>query len=139
MQARAKLRIMSDGLQQKPSRDFGEMAVEISDGPTAENKGIYDWTNAGSLADEKLEALLFKLPVGEPSDLIESTRNYQMVRVLERQEAGHIPFDEVQDKIRNKLQDTDQQEEIGKLIDELWANATIDTQYDIQGYERPGS
>lgn len=138
-QARAKLRILSDGLIQKPPRDFGEMAVELSDGPTAENKGIYDWTNAGSLADEKLEALLFKLPVGEPSDLIESKRNYQMVRVLERQEAGHIPFDEVQDKIRNKLQDAEQQEEIGKLIDELWANATIDTQYNIQGYERPGS
>ncbi len=138
-QARAKLRILSDGLTQKPPRDFGEMAVEISDGPTAENKGIYDWTNAGSLADEKLEALLFKLPVGEPSDLIESPRTYQMVQVLARQEAGHVPFDEVQDKIRNKLQETDQQEEIGKLIDDLWANATIDTQYDIQGYTRPGS
>ena len=138
-QARAKLRILSDGLSQDSPRDFGEMAVELSDGPTAENKGIYDWTNAGSLADEKLEALLFKLPVGEPSDLIESTRNYQMVRVLERQEEGHIPFDEVQDKIRSKLQDADQQEEIGKLIDDLWATATIDSPYEIKGYEPPGS
>jgi len=139
VQARAKLRILSDGLQQKPPRDFGELAVNLSDGPTAENKGIYDWTNAGSLADEKLEALLFKLPIGEPSDLIESSRNFQMVRVLERQEAGHTPFDEVQDQIRNKLQDTDQQDEITKLIDELWATATIDSEYDIQGYEPPSS
>lgn len=136
-QARAKLRILSEALLEKPPRDFGELASELSDGPTAENKGIYDWTNAGSLADEKLEALLFKLPVGEPSDLIESPRNYQMVRVLERQEAGHIPFDEVQEKIRNKLQDADQQEEIGKLIDELWATATIDSPYEIKGYEAP--
>lgn len=138
-QARAKLRILSDGLTQTPPRDFGEMAAELSDGPTAENKGIYDWTNVGSLADEKLEALLFKLPVGEPSDLIESPRNYQMVRVLERQEAGHIPFDEVQDKIRNKLQNADQQEEIDKLVEELWATATIDTPYDLKGYEPPSS
>ncbi len=138
-QARAKLRIVSDGLQQKPPRDFGEMAVELSDGPTAENKGIYDWTNAGSLADEKLEALLFKLPIGEPSDLIESSRTFQMVRVLERQEAGHTPFDEVQDQIRNKLQDADQQDKIAKLIDELWATATIDSEYNIQGYEPPSS
>lgn len=136
-QARAKLRILSDGLAQ--GRDFGEMAVELSDGPTAENKGIYDWTTVGSLADEKLEALLFKLPIGEPSDLIESVRNYQMVRVLDRQDAGHTPFDEVQDAIRNKLQEADQQEEIGKLIDDLWANATIDSEYDIEGYQRPGS
>lgn len=138
-QARAKLRILSDGLQQKPPRDFGEMAVEISDGPTAENKGIYDWTNAGSLADAKIEKLLFELPVGHPSDLIESSRNFQMVRVLERQESGHVPFDEVQDKIRSKLQDSDQQEAIGTLLDDLWAAATIDSPYNIQGYERPGS
>ena len=38
-QARAKLRILSDGLKQNPPRDFGEMAVELSDGPTAENQG----------------------------------------------------------------------------------------------------
>ncbi len=137
-QARAKLRILSDGLQQKPPRDFGELAAELSDGPTAENKGLYDWTNAGSLADEKLEALLFKLPIGEPSDLIESSRNFQMVRVFERQEASHTPFDEVQDQIRNKLQDADQHDEIEKLIDELWASATIDSEYNIQGYEPPG-
>lgn len=136
-QARAKLRILSEGLSQ--GRDFGELAAELSDGPTAENKGLYDWTNAGSLSDEKLDALLFKLPVGDPSDLIESPGNYQMVRVLERQEAGHTPFNEVQDQIRNKLQDADQQDEIAKLIDELWATATIDSQYDIQGYKPSGS
>ena len=63
-----------------------------------------------------------------------------MVRVLKRQEAGHIPFDEVQDKIRNKLQETRiSKTKIGKLIEDLWANATIDTPYEIQGYERPGS
>jgi parvulin-like peptidyl-prolyl isomerase len=138
-QARAKLRILSDGLQQKPPRDFGEMAVELSDGPTAENKGLYDWTNAGSLADGRIEKLLFELPVGHPSDLIESPRNFQIVRVVERQEAGHIPFDEVQDKIRTKLQDETQQGEIDKLLEELWAAATIESEYNIQGYERPGS
>lgn len=138
-QARAKLRILSDGLQQKPPRDFGEMAIEISDGPTAENKGIYDWTNAGSLADERIEKLLFELPIGHPSDLIESPRSFQIVRVIERQEAGHIPFDEVQEKIRNTLQESGQQDEIDKLLEELWTAATIDSEYDIQGYERPGS
>lgn len=134
-QARAKLRVLRDGLLEKPPRDFGEMAEEISDGPTAANKGIYDWTNAGSLADERIEKLLFELPIGNPSDLIESPRSFQMVRVLERQEAGHVPFDEVQDQIRNKLQDSGQQEEISKIIDELWSTATIDSPYDIQGYK----
>ena len=138
-QARTKLRILSDGFNQKPPREFGELAAELSDGPTAENKGIYDWTNAGSLADERVEKLLFELPIGHPSDLIESPRSYQFVLVLARQEAGHTPFDEVQDAIRSKLQEEGQQVEIDEVLKELWDTATIESEYDIQGYERPGS
>lgn len=133
-QARAKLRKVSDGLLQKPPRDFGEMAAELSDGPKAAEKGIYDWTNEGSLADQKLEALLFELPIGQPSDLIESPKHFQIVRVLERQNGGHVPFNEVQDAIREKLQKADEQAEIAKIIDELWATALIESPYEIKGY-----
>ena len=138
-QARAKVRILADGLQQKPPRDFGEMAMELSDGATAENKGLYDWTNEGSLADQKLEKLLFEIPVGAPSEMIETPRSFQVVRVVERQNAGHVPFDEVQEKIRLKLLQTDEQDEIGKVIEDLWNSASIDSEYKIQGYEPPKS
>ena len=135
-QARAKLRILADGL--KEARDFGEMAAEISDGLNAENKGLQDWTNAGSLADQKIETLLFELPIGEPSELIESPRGYfQVVRVVERQNAGHVPFDEVQEKIRLKLLQTDEQGEMEKILEELWDSASIDSPYEIKGYEPP--
>lgn len=137
-QARAKLRILADGL--KEARDFGEMAAEISDGLNAENKGLQDWTNEGSLADEKIEALLFELPIGEPSELIESPRGYfQVVRVVERQNAGHVPFDEVQEKIRLTLLQTDEQGEMEKILEELWDSASIDSPYEIKGYEPPKS
>jgi parvulin-like peptidyl-prolyl isomerase len=134
-QARAKLRKVSDGLLQKPPRDFGEMAAELSDGPKAAEKGIYDWTSEGSLADSKLESLLFELPIGQPSDLIETPSYFQIVRVLERQNADHVPFDEVQDAIREKLQKAHEQAEIAKIIDELWATAVIESPYEIKGYE----
>lgn len=134
-QARAKLRILADGLQE--GRDFGELAAEISDGSTAQNKGVHDWTNEGSLADAKIEALLFQLPIGEPSELIESPGNFQIVRVLERQNAGHTPFDEVQEKIRLKLLQTDEQDEVGKVIDELWDSALIESKFEIKGYDQP--
>lgn len=137
-QARAKLRILADGL--KEGRDFGDMAAEISDGLNAENKGLQDWTNAGSLADEKIEALLFELPIGEPSELLESPRGYfQVVRVVERQNAGHVPFDEVQEKIRLTLLQTDEQGEMEKILEELWNSASIDSPYEIKGYEPPRS
>lgn len=137
-QARAKLRILADGL--KEGRDFGEMAAEISDGLNAENKGLQDWTNEGSLADQKIETLLFELPIGEPSELIESPRGYfQVVRVVERQNAGHVPFDEVQEKIRLKLLQTDEQGEMEQILEELWDSASIDSPYEIKGYESPRS
>ncbi len=137
-QARAKLRILADGL--KEGRDFGEMAAEISDGLNAENKGLQDWTNEGSLADQKIEKLLFELPIGEPSELIESPRGYfQVVRVVERQNAGHVPFDEVQEKIRLTLLQTDEQGEMEQILQELWDSASIDSQYEIKGYEPPQS
>jgi hypothetical protein len=137
-QARAKLRILADGL--KEARDFGELAAEISDGLNAENKGLQDWTNEGSLADQKIEKLLFELPIGEPSELIESPRGYfQILRVVERQNAGHVPFDEVQEKIRLTLLQTDEQGEMEKILEELWNSASIDSPYEIKGYEPPRS
>ena len=133
--AKAKLSILVDGI--KEGRDFGELAMEISDGPNADEKGLYDWTNRGSLADTSLEEKLFKLPIGKPSELIIGPQSYQVVVVRERQDAGHTPFDEVQDAIRNQLEQSDHQGEIAAILKELWDTATIDTPYQIQGYQ-PG-
>ena len=131
--ARAKLKILADGISS--GRDFGEMAAELSDGPTAEDKGLFDWTNRGSLADTSLEDKLFKQPIGKPSDIISTPQSHQVVVVLQRENAGHTPFDEVQDAIRNQLEQSDHQGEIAAILKELWETATIDSQYRIQGYE----
>ena len=125
--ARAKLQALVDGL--KNNRDFGELAAEISDGPTAEDKGVYDWTNKGSLADSRIEELLFKLPVGEPSELLTTSPSFQVVRVIERKDGGHVPFDEVQDQIREQILESGNKSEITTIVDELWQTATIDTKY----------
>lgn len=130
-QARAKLQVLVDGLKQ--GRDFGDLAADISDGPTADEKGVFDWTNRGSLADAKIDELLFKLPVGEPSELITTSQSYQVVRVLERKEAGHVPFDEVQDKIREQILEAEHKGEVAAIVDELWQTATVDTPYKVEG------
>ncbi len=129
--AEAQRKILLDGL--KAGRDFGELAVELSDGPTAENKGLFDWTNQGSLVDESLDEVLFKLPIGETSELLTSPQRYQVVRVLEREsETRHMPFDDVEVQIRAKLTETDQQDKIATLIGDLWRAATIKSPFTIQ-------
>ncbi len=131
--ARAKVRQVEEGLNS--GRDFGELATEFSDGPTADNKGLFDWTNKGSLADSEVEKLLFTLKVGEISEVIKSGGSYQIVRVLDREKSGHVPFEKVQDKIRKTLLEQDNSEEISALINELWSAATIDSPYKVE----PGS
>ena len=46
---------------------FEDVVTKYSDGPTVKAKGLRDWTNRGSLADERLDELLFSMPVGNDS------------------------------------------------------------------------
>ncbi len=128
-EAATKLKALREGL--KADRDFGELAVELSDGATAKKQGLFDWTFQGSLADEALDAALFKLPVDEPSEVMTSPNSYQVILVLER-ETGlrHTPFAEVAKEIREKLTKADQIARTTALIDQLWKTASIQSEYD---------
>ncbi|MCR4415205.1 MAG: peptidyl-prolyl cis-trans isomerase [Thermoguttaceae bacterium] len=78
-------------------------AKERSDGPTAANGGLRDWTSRGSLTAEILDRAIFGLPVGEMSPILEEDKLMHIVRVVERQEAQRTPFAEAQAEIREKI------------------------------------
>ncbi len=82
---------------------FAEVAKQRSEGFTAAKGGVYDWTSAGALRDQQIDAALFSLPVGTMSPILESELGYHIVRVLERDTAGRTPFDEVQDDLRAEI------------------------------------
>lgn len=82
---------------------FAEVAKSKSEGPTASQGGLRDWTSQGSLTSEVLERALFALPVGQLSPILEEDKVMHIVRVLERQEAERIPFTEAQVEIREKI------------------------------------
>jgi parvulin-like peptidyl-prolyl isomerase len=92
-------------------KSLAEVAQARSEGPTAAQGGVFDWTNQGSLASKKLDEAIFALPVGQLSAIIvdESSPNINdlgalhIVRVLERKEAGRTPFLEAQIGIRQTL------------------------------------
>ena len=84
-------------------RPFPEVAKARSEGPTASSGGVYDWTNQGSLASQKLDEAIFSLPVGQLSAIIEDENALHIVRVVERNAAGRTPFLEAQVGIREKL------------------------------------
>ncbi|TWT88320.1 Foldase protein PrsA 2 precursor [Pseudobythopirellula maris] len=82
---------------------FTEIAKSSSHGFSAADGGGHDWTTQGALASEAIDRALFELPVGQMSPILESPQGFHIVRVIERQEAGHTPFREVQSDIRTKI------------------------------------
>lgn len=84
-------------------RPFTEVAKSRSEGPTASQGGVYDWTSKGSLASKILDEAIFSLPVGELSAILEDGELLHIVRVIERKPAGRIPFLEAQVGIREEL------------------------------------
>ena len=115
--------------------DFGDVAKQFSDGPKRDSGGAWDWTKKGSLADEKVERALFEIPVGKISQPLETGSAFVLVKVVERRDGGYVPFDEVQDKINNKLQSDARRDSAQNVIKELNNTATIWTIFD----SKPGS
>ncbi len=80
-----------------------DVARRASDGPQAPNGGQYDWTSKNSLKNVELDRLLFAIPVGQLSKVIEGDGMYQIVRVIERTNAGARPFETVQNEIKETV------------------------------------
>ena len=96
-----------------------------SDGFTASNGGVHDWTTKGALQCTALDNALFTLEVGQLSPILDSGPMYHIVRVLERKEAGRKPFTDVQADIRDKLKEERRKVEMEKYLARLRSEARI--------------
>ncbi|MGI9456595.1 MAG: peptidylprolyl isomerase [Aeoliella sp.] len=108
---------------------FGDVAPNYSDGHNAKEGGLYDWTSKGALRNKEIDKALFSLPVGALSPIIESETSLHIVRVIERHDAGHTPFHEVQDELREKIMNENYAAETKKLISKLRRETRIWTIY----------
>jgi peptidyl-prolyl cis-trans isomerase SurA len=129
----AKMKQAIDSLRN--GTEFGAVATQFSDGPKRDTGGNWDWTKQGSLADEKVERALFEIPVGKISQPLESSSAFVLVKVIERRDAGYVPFEDVQDKINNKLQSEGRRDAAQNVIKDLNNTATIWTIFD----SKPGA
>ena len=101
-EAWCKIRWM--GNQVANGASFEEIARTKSDGFTATDGGVWDWTARGSLTSAELEHAIFSQPKGQlvPA-IIRSDRGLHIVRVLEREEESVVPFIEAQVTIRERI------------------------------------
>jgi parvulin-like peptidyl-prolyl isomerase len=108
---------------------FAEIAKAKSDGFTAKDGGIQDWTTKDALSCKAINDALFSLQVGQMSPILDSGSSFHIVRVLERREAGRKPFTDVQAEIREALKEERVRAEMEKYLAKLRKDARIWTAF----------
>lgn len=120
---------------------FAQVARQHSEGATAANGGVYDWTTQGALVSQPLDKALFTLPVGQPSRIIEDDKAFHIIRVIEREMAGRKPFEEVQLELRvslkQKLQTAKYDEYMAELQKTIPVVSILDGSLQLQGQPAP--
>lgn len=84
-------------------KPFEAVARDSSDGFTASEGGLHDWTFQGSLKSQELDEAIFRLPPNRLSDLIEDEIGLHIVEVLDREDSRTKEMAEIQEEIRETL------------------------------------
>ena len=111
--------------------EFGAVVKKYGDGSKTANGGVWDWTIKGSLQNKEIENELFTLPVGEMSGVIRTPTGYQIVQVLDRQEAGCKSFESQQKQIESKLKEEAYRVRAKEAIHGIREAAIIKTVFDV--------
>lgn len=96
-------------------KPFDAVAKQQSEGFTAAEGGVFDWTTQGSLKSAAIDEAVFSLPLRRLSQVIESPNGFHIIEVLEREPGHKKSFDVAQAEIRTILS----REKRNKLLDEF--------------------
>ncbi len=106
------------------------VAREMSTGVDADLGGQHDWTTQGSLVSHVLDHAIFTLPIGRLSTVLQDETGFHIVRVIERREAGKIPFLEAQVGIRDKIKEERREQKIQEYLAKLKRETFVWTLFD---------
>lgn len=123
---RGEVRAKAEGVLQRlrAGENFEELAKEFSEGPTASRGGDIGRFTRGSM-NPAMEAVVFDLPSGAVSDLIESDFGFQIVRVVEQQPASVRPISEVRPQIAEALYQRKAEPEVNEYLKQLYEESYI--------------
>lgn len=108
----------------KEGEDFEALAREYSDGPTASRGGDIGTFPRGSM-NPALEQVVFDLPEGAVSAVIESDYGYQIVKVLHHKPATAKPMSDVRPQIAEALYQRKAEPEVQEFLKHLYEESYI--------------
>ena len=106
---------------------FDLMIVNYSQGPAAAQGGDVGFIGRGTIIPE-VETAAFSLPVGQVSEVIESSVGFHIIQVVDKKGAGLKPIAAVREEIKTKIED----EKLDKKFDEWIASIRAKSHIEIK-------
>ncbi len=114
------------GQQAAAGADFAALAMKYDEGVAKQQKGFGTGEKRGEVLPVDVEPTVWALKPGQVSGVLQTPTGYHVVKVVEREYAGVLPFDSaVQGKIRDKLSKANMEAEYKKLVEELWRKGVV--------------
>jgi parvulin-like peptidyl-prolyl isomerase len=108
----------------KNGEDFAELAKAYSeDTGSKDNGGLYENFGRGQMV-KPFEQAAFSVPVGEISDIVETSYGYHIIKVIDRNKETR-PLDEVRSEIEGHLRQMQQNDVYKAHIEQLKENASF--------------
>jgi parvulin-like peptidyl-prolyl isomerase len=111
----------------RQGEDFVQLSAEFDNGTSGKfRKGDGQGHKRGEIFPPEAEPILFGMHDNDV-DVIERGRGFHVIRLVKRQHAGPIPFDDkVQKEIRDKLRNLVFQREMKRIVTDLKRRAIIE-------------
>ncbi|MGA2781636.1 MAG: peptidylprolyl isomerase [Smithella sp.] len=106
---------------------FDSLIVKYSQGPAAAQGGDVGFVSRGSIIPE-VEAVAFSLPLGQVSEVIESSVGFHIIQVVDKKGAGLKPLAAVREEIKTKIED----EKLDKKYDEWIASVRAKSHIEVK-------
>lgn len=119
------LRVLGRLRQGEP---FAEVAKQDSLSPDAEEGGDLGFFARGDMPPE-FDAIVFTLPVGRLSELVQSEYGFHIFQVEERREALRLPLSAVRDEVRDRLLAEKEERAYQQWLQDLRGRATIEVDW----------
>ncbi|HVC93485.1 MAG TPA: peptidyl-prolyl cis-trans isomerase [Pirellulales bacterium] len=135
--ARSEGTTAAEGGRQPAARKLEESQVS-REGPTAAKGNESTWISQGSHRSAIIDEALFSLAVGAMSPILKDDRGLYIIRVIEREPAGIIPFEEFEDELVREIRRERVVEQQVECMKQLFAEARIWSMFDKQGKQNAG-
>ena len=130
LKSTAKRDIAAMGNQVLRGAPLSAVAKRSRQGPRWEQGGMHEWTTQGNLNSTKLDESIFSLPVGKLSQIIEDDDGFHIIRVVQRVDAGRVPFFEAQVEIKEKIKEERRKRRLEEYIVRLREKTRVWTMFD---------